>query len=326
MTKIDREVVRRALPIWGFLEAYGYSGTKSSDGYRYNDCPSCGDGCRGKFKANAEVCICHSCGFSGDLFAVAGAVLDLSSENFGKIVDTCAEVAGIEGDYNKSEYETRRQEFQQRQEQEARRRAQERENAERGAAEIWRTLKTRSQAGQEYVASRGVLPQHAGRECKYTSRSVCLPLWRDGEVVNIVGRRFDGWTKPKIRGLDRCGTRGTFGKPVLNSSHQGPIVVVEGFFDYLSARQLSPTRLVLGAHGCTNLPYVAEIAARLACGAGAGLVLVSHRDAAGQKHAEKAKAAAVDAGMSPSAMTDFVVAEGCNDLNDHLCASGRRVA
>ncbi len=324
MTRLDelREAIRSALPIPRLMSSHGYEARVSGDGHRFDACPACGEGNRGKFWAKAQVCRCHSCGFGGDLFDVLGAIHDLSpATHFQRIRDIGAALAGIDGDFDREEIERKREQYRTRQEREARQRAKERHRAELGAAPLWRSLKGESEQGGAYVAGRCIQQPDVAAAVRYTSQSVCLPLWRDAEIVNKIGRRFDGG-QPKIRGLARCGTRGTFGKPELLFGHEGPIVITEGFFDYLSARELSPDRLVLGAHGCGNLAYVATVAAELARAASVGLVLIPHQDDAGRRSMGEAKSAAIGAGVESSHIIEFRVSPGCNDLNDHLRSLG----
>jgi hypothetical protein len=310
---LDRELVRAALTIPALLKAYGFEPSSAKEN-RYNDCPSCGAGCRGKFKTTAVVCKCHACGFSGDVFAVAAKILDLSSSEFPRVIAACAAAAGMAGDYDAEMIARRVEEISARQAEEAEERARRRDIAEAGAKEVWAKLSQRSAKGQEYVAGRGVMPNGAGKLCRFSRRSVCLPLWRAGKLVNVVGRRFDGGL-PKIRGLDACGTMGHFGRSRRASAFSGPIVIVEGFFDYLSALQMSPTRQVLGAHGCNNLPYVAKVAAEIA-GNELGIVLIPHRDDAGRAAMAEADAVAKAAGVR--SVRVFDVDERGNDLSDHL--------
>lgn len=326
---MNKEAVLAEFMVTEFLERSGFESEKSGNARRYNVCPKCGPGstdkASGKFWARDDFGSCNACKFAGDLFTIAGAVLGLDpKKDFAAILSACAAMAGVGDDYDLATAQKKLEARQRRRGEEERQAKLLRERAERGAPEVWAKLKTRSNKGQEYLASRGIMPQHTGRECRYGSNSVCLPLFRDGKLVSVVGRRFDGGL-PKVRGLVGCGTVGTFGRPVLRKAHAGPVVVVEGFMDYLSAKQLSPTRLVLGAHGALRLEYVAQVAAKLIVGTAHGLVLVPHQDQAGLKAMERAKEAALAAGVRLNAISTFVV-HG-NDLNDHLnSATARRVA
>jgi len=323
---IDADLVQGLLTIPELLEAHGFEVRSHKGEARYNDCPSCGTGGRGKFTAADDVCLCHACGFAGNVFAVMGVLMDLDHiKHFRRILEACAALAGVGGDYDASELKARLKQRKRLMSDRNVKLAAEKAIAERGARQVWDKLRKHSDLGREYVASRGVLPQQAGRELRFTPKSVCLPLWRDNEVVNIVGRRFDKG-QPKIRGLDRCGTRGTFGRPVRKRGEYGCVVIVEGFFDYLSARQMRPDTLVLGAHGCNNLAYVAEVAAKVIAGTNASLLLVTHQDEAGEGAMTKAREAAIEAGVSPMSVQRFDVDEGCNDLNDHMLRSDRGLA
>lgn len=312
------------LTVQEFLLKAGFESELSGSAHRYHVCPKCGPGRSGKFWARDDFGSCNACGFGGDLFVIAGAVLDLDPRtNFPKLLKACAALAGVTDDYDPVEARTRL---------DARRSIREekecaaklvRERAERGASSVWDGLARQSEPGQAYLATRGIVRLPVTQECRFGTSSVCLPLWRGGEVVSVVGRRFDGGS-PKVRGLAGCGTLGTFGRPVRSRMHTGPVVVVEGFMDYLSARALSPSRLVLGAHGALRLEYLAQIAAEIIDGTALGLVLVPHQDCAGLDAVKRAAAAAIRAGVNPSAIAIFEVQAGCNDLNDHLLSGRER--
>jgi hypothetical protein len=98
-------------------------------------------------------------------------------------------------------------------------------------------------------------------------------------------------------------------------------VIVEGLMDWLSARVLWPTRLILGAHGAGRLPDVAEIAAPVAVGR--GVVVIPHDDDAGKRYADRAYVALVKGGVPSEDIEIGIVEAGCNDLNDEL-RRGRR--
>lgn len=303
---------------------FGYEQRVAGQGCRFNSCPACGDGNSGKFWAKEEIAHCHSCGFAGDVFAVLGAILDLDPQvHFPDILSRAAAIAGIDDGEQRDLHEHRAQK-QQIHETERKRRVHECELAEEGAKKIWAKLLLHSAHGHEYLASRGVLPQTCSI-CRYGHHSVCLPLWRDDKIVNVVGRRFISG-KPKIRGLASCRTQGTFGRPVPGDAHTGPVVLVEGFFDYLSARQMWPSCLVLGAHGCANLTYAATLAADVIKGTSTELVVVAHIDEAGQNAMQSAIKAATEAGVPTAAIGAYELATGCNDLNDELVATSLRSA
>jgi DNA primase len=107
---------------------------------------------------------------------------------------------------------------------------------------------------------------------------------------------------------------------------KGPVYVCEGFFDALSARQMFPENLVLGAHGCSQLAYVATVAAEVVRGTNRGIVFVPHADEAGRKAAREAVVAAIEVGLFKESISIFALENGCNDLNDHLLLSTRQAA
>ncbi len=133
----------------------------------------------------------------------------------------------------------------------------------------------------------------------------------------MVGRRFDGG-EPKVRGLAGCGTLGAFGNARLLHRTIGPVVVVESFADWLSARVLWPERLVLGAHGAGRLPEVATIAGELAGPAQRGLLFVPHDDDVGRRQVRRATKAAAAAGVPEEDQEVFLVGHPFKDLNDYL--------
>lgn len=188
----------------------------------------------------------------------------------------------------------------------------ERRAAEERARVIWARLSRSNEVGLAYLARRGL--GSVAHYCRFGKRAVCVALWdHTGRVVNVVGRYFDhapGY--PKVRGLKGCGPWGSFGD--VRRIGEGPIVLCEGLTDWLSALVLWPGRVVVGAHGAHQMPFVARmigIANRMYAHR-AGVLLVPDNDPAGAKAAKRTETTLATYGIPVTRMTV------ATDLNDAL--------
>lgn len=197
----------------------------------------------------------------------------------------------------------------------------EKKRAELGAVGYWERLATESAEGFDYLRRRGV--EAMAREVRFTEHQVCVPLRQlDGGITNVMRRRFADGDGPRLLSLKGCSTSGTYGDPRKLEETEGPVIIVEGFFDWLSARVLAPGRLVLGAHSAGRLSDVVRLVAEH-CGS-RGLVFVPHKDTSevGERQAKKAIQAAREQGVPADKIRKFDVGKGCNDLNDYLLVRG----
>lgn len=319
--QLDKDDVLAALSVESVLDFYAVEVDHRGRWLRGRTCPGCGEHKRGREAFAVEVEAgrfkCHKCGAGGDLLDLVALCEGLDPRrDFPRVVEMAAQIAGVSAPLPDAERERRREE--RRVAAEARRRAeaQRRADAEARAPGVWESLRRDDARGRAYLRSR-MLETVAG-EVRYTERSVCLRLRQlDGRVTNIVGRRFDG-AEPKIRGISGCRTFGTFGDLRKLAATSGPIVLVEGFGDYLSGRVLWPERLIIGAHGAGNLPGLAEGLAPSCIER--GLVIVPHLDDVGLRRSDEAIASLVRGGVRADQVEilDVGTVVGATDLNDYL--------
>lgn len=313
---LDKGEVVGCLAVDAALGGLGVSYRRSGTQYRIWVCPLCGPHGHDSIVVSAAsgAWQCKVCGGRGDKLAlVAGlAGLDIKAE-FPRVVALAADLAGV-GQMSGVERDRLRQRVELRGQEVERRLLARREGAIRAAPGVWQRLSRESEAGLTYLRGRGL--GAAAGEVRYGRHSVCLPLWWEGAIVNVVGRRWDGG-EPRVRGLDGGPTLGSFG-PGLGDG-DGFVVVVEGWADYLSARVLWPSRVVLGAHGCVRIPDVAQLAAVIAKRLGQGVLFVPHPDQAGHTGANDGIAQVMRAGVSEEDIEVYEPGDG--DLNNELCAA-----
>ena len=206
----------------------------------------------------------------------------------------------------------------------------------------WLTGETRCQRGETYLRQRG-LAELIGKlnywDIVYSEDgSPCIPIYG----LERVGARIGGnpminiatrWIRPrdperKVTNMKGYPATGTFGESyeLRRNDALGRLVLVEGVFDYLSAKLLYRDQrdvLVLGAPGATMLSTIIE---RLGDDADAwfrakfrslAITLVEHPDVAGQKAAANVRAAASARGM----VVEPFDLKGAGDLNDFICRS-----
>ncbi len=326
--RVEKADVLAALTAERVLEHFGIDYRRSGYELRLQVCPTCGPRTRKdavSVNSDSGQWKCHAHGCSGDILDIVAGMAGLDIErDFRAVLEVAAELAGIplrevptERRRYLAELETRRREQQAKL---AAERAAAQARAQVNAARLWARLAATSEPGMAYLRRRGV--SGVAGDVRFGQRSICLPL-RDaaGQLTNVVGRLFvEDPDAPKIRGLAGCTTAGTFGDTRKATSTTGPIVIVEGLVDWLSARVRWPDRLILGAHGAGRLPYVAELAAPLAIGRGA--LLVPHNDDAGLRYADRAIVALAKGGLPMEDMEVYVIDARHNDLNDELTAGG----
>lgn len=325
--RIEAEDIRGAIAVADYAERYLGVDLRPSGRELRGACPLCGSNSRAPFCVREDVWLCHACEARGDVLSLCQAFEEI---DFPTAVGRLAAISGIEAASSPLEVEERQQRRRVRERaraEELRRAETERIAAEALAREAWTKIERLSTAGLDYLRQRGV--ESALGDVRFDDAgSVSLPLRQaDGTVTNIVRRRIDG-AELKVHGMKGCGSRGVFGDLRKMGSTEGPIVIVEGVFDWLSARVLAPNRLVLGAHGAGRLPDVVQLAAEAAGDqlASRGLVFVPHKrdhEDVGERQARKALEVARDElGVPPARIYVFDLgeAEDVCDLNDYLRA------
>ena len=309
-----KEEIRVSLPASRLARHYGAKLKKVGNGWR-GTCPLCGGSDTTKFSINREDRLwkCFGCGHGGDVFKLAQE--RDPSRRFLDIVAELAELAGI----NTSPMNRRQTRHH---DHKRPRRPQTKPNAR----DVWSALATDSECGRSYLQSRGLRNWSAGVDVRFDDhqRRICVPLRDlDGTITNVVSRFYgQHHQSSKVRGLTACGTTGTFGDFRKLSETNGPVMVVEGITDWLTARQLWPDRLVLAAHGAGRVPWICEAIAPELVGQKRALIIVPDRDQAGEDAARKAIEAACKAGLSRPDMSLAILPDEGNDLNDLVTKHG----
>ncbi len=317
MPKFDTEAIRDALSIAEYAKYRGVELRRSGDELR-GSCPICAGQTRAPFCVREPTFICHQCLAQGDIFALCQEVEQVP---FTEAAKRLAELAGMDEEMSTEDRPTPPRPVKPAVSPPASRDANDhdrnsRAQAEERAAALWKSMDTSDSQGLAYLERRGVASLAA--EVRYHHERVCIPL-RDahGTIVNVVRRRIHPG-EPKVAGLKGCGTRGTFGDVRKFDHTEGAIVIVEGVFDWLSARALAPQRLILGAHGAGRIADVVTLIADRC--QERGIIFVPHKDknGVGEKQTAKAIAAAQTAGVPSDCIYVFDVGDGCCDLNDYL--------
>lgn len=212
--------------------------------------------------------------------------------------------------------------------------------ARKEAPLVWQRLQSRNADCEGYMVKRGLAPLvgcdslvrfapiGADTALGYmlNHHAVCVPVYDfDGSQVNVVARAIaPNGDRPKVIGLPQLNKRGSFGRYDASRIRHDDItnvVIVEGVFDYLTARLVWPTAMVLGGDGASELYKIAAAVAPAIAASSATLTLVPHRDrnalgtsGAGQRGVIQAGKAAIHGGVR----LDRIKLEKlpANDLND----------
>ncbi len=321
--RYDTDALKAALPVADYCERVGIKLRQAGAEMR-GACPFCATSARDPFAANDDKWRCNACFENGDVIRLVWMVEKIEP---GAAIARVAELVGLDGvdlsvvaPVAKAEREAK-----------AATKSLDRARATANAPKYWSNCERTSETGRAYLGSRGVDAVHG--EVKYRERTdpetgevtygaICLPLYNAaGTVINIVRRVYRGLrTKaPKTPSLKDCTTLGTFGDLTQANLTTGPVIVVEGVFDYLSARVLVPSALVLGVHGAGRWPHIVKMAALIALSR--GLILVPHLTDMNKIGAKKvAEAIDVARAAGVTNIRRFELPSG--DLNDFLMAGG----
>lgn len=337
----DSDAVRAAVSVLDLARRIGVE-LRRSGGWLRGACPLCAASARRPFSVAAEGdhWVCHSCDEKGDVFALYQRHHDV---DFAAAVRELASLGGVAEDDDPAvaaEREARaRKAAAEREAKRARAdraRQRKRAAAEKRADRYWEWLDRHCEPGLAYLRRRGV--SAAAADVRYLRAHdddpespprwthACVAL-RDaqGKIANVVRRRL-GAGEPKVSGLKGAGPKGAFGDLRVLADTEGPIVITEGVFDWLTARAVAPDRLVLGAHGAHQIATIVELvlaadgdAARVR-----GLVFVPHRDEnrAGQRAVNKGIAVARAGNVDSEKIRVVRLERRAKDLNDQLLSLG----
>jgi hypothetical protein len=350
--RYDRDQVRDELRPEEVLIEYGWPVRRQPSGdFRSKECPECGPDQTELFLIGRRSVHCFRCGAHGDLLTLVAFFEHLHPQrDFPRVLEIAATIAGVNPRGSRHSSAEQRRRERERADRRARQELQQREarrvqraeaitkatlvwdalaHAKRGSAHFVATLapngslrKFEGSAGERYLWTRHLESLVNRRDIlRLDSRGVHVPLYEvDGQIVNVICRRYP-WLidpeEPRMLSLLSCPTDGTFGHPRTLSETTGPVFLVEGIFDYLSALVAWPGRAVFGAHSAGRLPYVAELIARSIRGTNRDLELVPHNDIPGRRFARRAKTAAIGAGLPRERIRARDT--GAGDLNDWLC-------
>lgn len=321
--------VRAALAVVEVFRAAGAELVGRGREVRTRVCPACGPRSRPDavaVNAGAGLWRCHVCGEGGDALAALAAFRGLDvRQDFARVIELAAELAGVAPDTDPAAAAARRDAA-------ARQRAADlertaaREQARLARAHeiaegVWSSLDRRNDRGEAYLAGRGLAPaplvaRDRVRFYRDGAPAVALHSSR-GEIRNVVRRAIETAPHvPKVRGLAGCPTAGTLVGVAHAVAAGVDVVLCEGLADSLAAALAWPAALVLGAHGADNYAGIARVAAPLVAAApGARLRLCVDADAAGMRAGRAAVEVAIAAGRA--AGRDLVRMIEVVDLADH---------
>lgn len=308
----DIDALKAALPVAEYCARVGIHLRKAGAEMR-GACPFCKVTARNPFAVNGTGWRCNSCNMRGSVIRLCANFEDIE---MGAAVIRITEMAGLDtvelavvAPVAKAEAKAK-----------AATRALDRARATAKAPEYWTKCDRQSDDGRAYLASRGVDAVHG--EVKYRRNAIAIPLHSsDGKIINVVRRIYSDLRSnaPKTPSLKDCTTLGTFGDLTQAKLTTGPVIIVEGVFDYLSARVLVPSALVLGAHGAGRWPDVVKMASLVALAR--GMIFVPHltdQNRIGAKKVVEAIDVARAAGITDIRRFDLV----SGDLNDYLMNGG----
>lgn len=342
--RIDVNDVRLELRIEHVMERYGLHARKRGRAIRLPECPSCrlhssskavwintrkdtwGHFGHGKREGGS----CYGDAF--DLIAVCES-LD-RRRDWQRILEIAAKIAGVDARPLTDAERAERRAYHERMRAERDRLAEIEETkmlmeAKLKATATWQRLASqrRNIALRAYLRTARKLNPEPLIEADHVRSdllgNVHVPLWSldDGELVNVVSRAIsEKNTGPKVLGLAGCPTAGTLCGRLAEIQAGSKVLIAEGVIDTLTAIQLWPDHVVLGAHGAGRLTQIVEAAAPIVHAKGGRLVLVPDGDDVGQRCAINAGEAALDAGLEMDETLVVVDLGDHHDLNDAHCA------
>jgi len=338
--RVDVEDVRAVLAVEDVIRHGDLEVSNGGSQYRLAECPRCHEKSGSKAIAinkatgawlhhGHERAAGGQC--SGDLLDLLAAVEGKDPRrDFAEIVEVAARLAGIEArpisESERAELRARRERIAaERQAAADREEASMLHEAKLRAAAMWQRIapQRHNRTGKAYLRLERALDPDPLIDGGYVGFDQLgnphVPLWSldDGDKVNVVKRIItprEG--EPKILGLSGCPTSGTLGGRIRDIDGKATVTIVEGVIDTLTAIQLWPDHVVLGAHGAGRMARIAEVAAPIIRARGGRLVLVPDGDDVGQRCAVRAGEAAIAAGLVMDETLVVLDLGAHKDLND----------
>jgi len=321
------------------IERYGLEvRQRSSRWLRLRECPRChyvSSSLAIGIRVDGEAWVHHSSAREcrGDMFDLIGACEGFDArKDFRRALKIAMEMILIDGEVDDDERIARENERRKRREDAARAERQRIEAAQISAGNEWARLKREWwKKPRAYVESRRLdarkLIEH-GYLLLDQDGNACVPLFGfDGELVNIA-RRFARPRDPsrKVTCMKDCPhSGGAYLGRLQEIQHGTTAVLTEGIFDSLTAAQIWPERVILGASGKGQLATIARHAAPLILEHGGRLVLVPQNDASGggQDAMVRAGRAAQEAGLVLDRHLFVLDITPHKDLSDAHCHGWR---
>lgn len=334
LARIEAEDVRAELRIDDVISRYGLKVRRNGSQYRLRECPRCKATSRREAVAiDRETGVwCHhgherknggEC--SGDLIDLVAACE--GTDDFPRTLEVAAKIAGVEAKPITDDERARRREHRERAQADRERQAAREEKQRQDAARLkapnaWRRLHRRNRNGETYLKTRGLSPLpliDGGHVMFDLFGNPHVPMWSlaDGELVNVACRKIcPTEDEPRIPVLPACPTDATICGRLGEIVNGSDVVIVEGVIDTLTAIELWPAAVVLGAHCAGRMMAVAVAAAPIVLAKGGRLLLVPDQDDVGQRCALKAGEAAIDIGLEIDRSLVVVDIGEHADLND----------
>lgn len=308
--RLNRDEVRDSLRPAAVLKHFGVAYRASGKELRSRTCPTCGERSADSVcvEATTGTWICHAHGCHGDVLdLVAGyAKLDVRRD-FSRVLALAAEISGsamvggLDRDRERVLEERRR-----RAHEDAARHENRRREAVATMPRVWEGLRSRSDVGERYLASRALDPdalRSQGDIVRYSEAGDPVVALRDLETGQVVGVQYR-----HIRPGDNKLTCHTGSLPAgaalygriaaLAPDGVDVAVIAEGLADTLAACLTWPGCAVFGAAGAGQLKRVAAAVAPRVAACRGWLLLVVDDDDAGIEGVKGAVIAAEEAGLA----------------------------
>jgi hypothetical protein len=338
------------------LRHFGIAARPSGDEYRLRICPACGPRSRDCVCIHRVTghWFDHAHGCKGDVLGLVAGLANLDcATQFSAVLELAAQIAGVEAasptparSLSSDPFATSASLAD---DSTAPGPAAPPDDVARRASAVWSRLAAISDAGARYLERRGLaaistqpdlvrqspltfdpITPWGRRAARLLNQpAICVPVRAldDGSIVNVVARRLAVRSEDQPKVISLPGIKkvlngrliGTFGSWPTFHEQPRDLVLVEGVFDYLTAVQAWPDKLVLGADGAALLAKTAAAVASAARAADVRVLLVPHNDNAGYDHGYKACATLVRAGVRTERIRLVDVGHH-KDLNDALVA------